>query len=127
LETVVLLTVARALVADRKKWTRGKYETFIGGRRCAMGAICVAAAILRTSSVSVAIEDLRTVALRRGFQSVEAMNDASSHALMLKAFDEAIGRAAARLAAVRHREGVGRFAPDQSPLRMPAFVAPAAA
>jgi hypothetical protein len=107
-ETLILLTVARALVADQKKWAQGKYETFVGGRRCAVGAICVAAGILKTRSVTVAIEDLTTVAQHRGFGCVEAMNDASSHTLMLEAFDEAIGRAASRLAATRRMESVER-------------------
>lgn len=128
METLILLTVARALVADEKKWTRGKYETLIGGRRCAMGAICVAADILRTSSVIVAIEDLTAVARRLGFPSVEAMNDASSHSLMLKGFDEAIGLAASRLAALRRREHSGRSSgPDEAVSLMRAFVAPVAA
>jgi hypothetical protein len=107
LETLQLLTVARALVADRKKWAQGRYET-LTGRRCAMGAICIAEEILGSGSSSSATEHLMFVALNRGYGDVETMNDASSHYEMLLAFDEAIDLATCHLIAIRQGNAMTR-------------------
>lgn len=100
LQTLQLLTVARALVSEKKYWARGRYET-IGGRRCAVGALCVAAEILGCGSLEEAGRHLGTVALERGYSEVETMNDNSTHAEVLSAFDEAIARATRCLLAQR--------------------------
>jgi hypothetical protein len=96
LEALQLLTMARALIAERRNWAQGRYET-IGGRRCAVGAVCVAAEILGGSAGDDACEHLLSVALDRGFGAVETMNDRSTHQEILWAFDEAIARATKRL------------------------------
>jgi len=90
-----LLCAARALIAAEDRWVQGRYET-LRGRRCAMGALQAAARALRdTGGFETARDLLRTEALIRGFSHVERMNDRSSHAQVLAAFDGAIGRAAA--------------------------------
>lgn len=88
-EVLQILTVARQLVADRHRWAQGHYETW-GGRRCAVGAICVASEMLHTLASLEAVEHLSAVASRRGFPDVEAMNDHSTHTEVLSAFDDAI-------------------------------------
>lgn len=89
LGTLQILTVARALVSEKKYWAQGRYET-VGGRRCAVGALCVAAEILGCGSSEDAGRHLLSVARERGYLEVEAMNDNSSHAEILSAFDNAI-------------------------------------
>jgi hypothetical protein len=95
-EALQLLTVARALVAEERNWAQGRYET-IGGRRCAVGAVCVAAEVLGGSATEEACEHLLSVARGHGFGAVETMNDRSTHQEILAAFDEAITRATKRL------------------------------
>ena len=94
--TVQLLTIARALIADEENWVQGRYET-IDGRRCAVGALRVASRLMgvRTPPRD-ATGMLLTVANGRGFNDIEKMNDRSTHAQVLSAFDEAITRAQAR-------------------------------
>jgi hypothetical protein len=100
LRTLQLLTVARTLIADRKNWTEGCYETY-GRRRCAVGAVCVAAELLGGEFRADATDQLRAVALRRGYANVEAMNDTLSHDEILTAFDEAIALATERFIRAR--------------------------
>ncbi len=98
--TVQLLTIARALIADEENWVQGRYET-IDGRRCAVGALRVASRLMgvRTPPRD-ATGVLLTVANGRGFNDIEKMNDRSTHAQVLSAFDEAITRANARNSAI---------------------------
>jgi hypothetical protein len=88
-----LLRAARALIAEEDRWVQGRYET-LRGRRCAMGALQAAARALRdTGGFETARDLLRTEALIRGYSHVEKMNDRSTHAQVLAAFESAIARA----------------------------------
>lgn len=91
--TVQVLTVGRALIEDRKDWVQRRYETR-DGRRCAVGAIRGAARLLNMHGPqSGANTFLLSVAMSRGFNDIESMNDNSGHRQVLSAFDEAIARA----------------------------------
>ena len=94
---VRLLTMGRALIADEGSWVRHCYET-IGGRRCAVGALRAAARFTGSVRLREAQIVLLSVARERGFADVETMNDKSSHAQVVSAFDEAIARAQLRAA-----------------------------
>lgn len=87
-----LLREARALIEAEEDWTRGSYRT-PAGRRCAMGALRAAArgwwSEHGLSARQEAHRRLLAVARGRGFDSVERMNDASTHAEVLAAFDAA--------------------------------------
>jgi hypothetical protein len=88
-----LLRAARALIGQEDRWVQGRYET-LRGRRCAMGALQAAARVLRhPGAFDQARDYLRTEALIRGYSHVEKMNDRSTHAEVLAAFDRAIHRA----------------------------------
>jgi hypothetical protein len=90
-----VLEEARGLIEERQDWTQGRYETF-SGRRCAIGALGAAAIVLDyEDAMGIARSLLADVARKRGYRDVEDMNDHSSHARVLSAFDAAI--AAARL------------------------------
>jgi hypothetical protein len=90
---ILLLQHAKGLIEDPKNWTRGTYRS-LSGRHCAVGALRAVAACLKSPSPAwSAHEFLIRVARLRGFTSVEAMNDHSSHAEVLGAFDEAIALA----------------------------------
>ncbi|HET6183947.1 MAG TPA: hypothetical protein VFA03_10185 [Acetobacteraceae bacterium] len=98
--TVQLLTIARALIADEENWVQGRYET-IDGRRCAVGALRVASRLMGVRTPPrEATGMLLSVANGRGFNDIEKMNDRSTHAQVLSAFDEAIARAQARYIAL---------------------------
>ena len=85
-----LLRDARDLIEDPRYWMRGTYRWF-HGRRCAVGALRAAARRVKDPVPAWAAHAyLITVARSRGFTNVEAMNDRSSHAAVLRAFDEAI-------------------------------------
>lgn len=91
--TLQVLTIGRALIEDRKDWVQRRYETR-DGRRCAVGALRGATRLLslhgpQTSANTI----LLSVAMSRGFNDIESMNDNSTHRQVLSAFDEAIGRA----------------------------------
>jgi hypothetical protein len=93
-----LLRAARDLISSEERWVQGHLRTR-DGRLCAMGAI------MRVSAVGPgrhfrkpAVAHLLTVARQRGFSAVERMNDSSTHAEVLAAFDEAI-RVSERIAA----------------------------
>jgi hypothetical protein len=93
---VRVLQEARGLIEQRQDWVQGRYET-VGGERCAVGAVRIAAELFDYAEAGSRAERLLArVAARRGFTSVEAMNDRSPHGHVLTAFDEAI--AAARFA-----------------------------
>lgn len=91
--TLQVLTIGRALIEDRKDWVQRRYETR-DGRRCAVGALRGAARLLNLQGPqSGANAILLSVAMSRGFNDIESMNDNSSHRQVLSAFDEAIARA----------------------------------
>jgi hypothetical protein len=90
---IQVLTVARALIEDRKDWVQRRYETR-DGRRCAVGALRGAARLMNLNGTQpVAHAFLLSVAMGRGFNDIESMNDNSSHRQVVSAFDEAISRA----------------------------------
>jgi hypothetical protein len=85
-----VLEEARGLIELRQDWVQGRYET-IGGERCAVGAVRIAAELLDYKAAEARAHDLLArVAAARGFTSIEAMNDRSPHGHVLAAFDEAI-------------------------------------
>lgn len=95
-----LLRAARALIEAEEAWGQGAYQT-LSGKRCAIGALRAAATAARaewreSGAKAQAHAHLLAVARGRGFASVELMNDGSSHAQVLAAFDEAAARAARR-------------------------------
>jgi hypothetical protein len=91
-----VLEEARGLIEAREDWTQGSYETF-AGRRCAIGALGAAGALLDyEDAMRVARGLLADVARQRGYRDVEDMNDRSSHARVLAAFDAAIALAQPR-------------------------------
>ena len=92
-QTVQLLEDARDLIKDPQHWTQGTYRSF-RGRRCAVGALRAMARRLSGPGPAWAAHRLLIdIARSRGFASVEAMNDHSSHHDVVSAFDEAIRRA----------------------------------
>ncbi len=85
-----LLRDAKDMVADPKDWTRRTYRSF-GGQRCAVGALRAAAKRLSDPTIAWSAHAmLIDVARSRGFTNVETMNDRSSHAAVMAAFDQAI-------------------------------------
>jgi hypothetical protein len=100
LGVVDLLRDARGMIADPKDWTRRTYRSF-GGQRCAVGALRAAAKRLNDPAIAWSAHALLIdVARSRGFTNVETMNDRSSHAAVMAAFDQAI-RTAERTTASR--------------------------
>jgi hypothetical protein len=90
---VRVLEEARGLIEQRRDWVQGRYET-VGGERCAIGAVRIATELFDYAEAGARAERLLArVASRRGFTSVEAMNDRSPHGHVLSAFDEAIATA----------------------------------
>jgi hypothetical protein len=88
-----VLTVGRALIEDRKDWVQRRYETR-DGRRCAVGALRGAARLMNLHGPQTGANTiLLSVAMSRGFNDIESMNDNSSHRQVISAFDEAISRA----------------------------------
>jgi hypothetical protein len=86
---------ARDLISE-DKWANGRLRTRDGGF-CALGAILQVSALgLGRRARQRALAHLRFVARQRGFWTVEMMNDASTHAEALAAFDEAVRLAEAR-------------------------------
>ena len=91
--TVQVLTIGKALIEDRKDWVQRRYETR-DGRRCAVGAIRGASRMMNLHGPqNGANAVLLSVAMSRGFNDIESMNDNSSHRQVMSAFDEAIARA----------------------------------
>ncbi len=91
--TLQVLTIGRALIEDRKDWVQRRYETR-DGRRCAVGALRAAARLLDLEGPQTgATASLLSVAMSRGFNDIESMNDNSSHRQVISAFDDAILRA----------------------------------
>ena len=93
---VQVLSVARSLIADERAWVQRRYETR-DGRRCAVGALRGAARLMHSPVPNGdAVTSLLAVAMSRGFTDIETMNDQSTHASLLSAFDEAILRVTPR-------------------------------
>jgi hypothetical protein len=91
--TLQVLMIGRALIEDRKDWVQRRYETR-DGRRCAVGALRGAARLMNLQGPQTGANTmLLSVAMSRGFNDIESMNDNSSHRQVLNAFDEAIARA----------------------------------
>ena len=91
--TLQVLTIGRALIEDRKDWVQRRYETR-DGRRCAVGALRGAARLMNLQGPQTGANTiLLSVAMSRGFNDIESMNDNSSHRQVISAFDEAIARA----------------------------------
>jgi len=85
-----VLEEARGLIEQREDWTQGTLET-IRGKRCAAGALRLAADFLNYPAAAWVAHDLLTdIAIERGFASIEALNDHSRHETVLSAFDMAI-------------------------------------
>jgi hypothetical protein len=98
---VQLLETAKRMIENPGHWVKGSYATS-RGRHCAVGALRAAASGLSASStLPHAHAFLLEVAGRRGFETVERMNDRSMHGEVMAAFDEAIAAArhGARIAA----------------------------
>ncbi len=92
--TLQTLTIGRALIEDRRDWVQRRYETR-DGRRCAVGALRAANRLLQLPTQPTGANALLlSVAVSRGFNDIESMNDNSTHRQILSAFDEAIARAA---------------------------------
>jgi hypothetical protein len=92
--TLQVLTIGRALIEDKKDWVQRRYETR-DGRRCAVGALRGAARLLNVHGPQTGANTmLLSVAMSRGFNDIESMNDNSTHRQVISAFDEAISRAA---------------------------------
>jgi hypothetical protein len=86
------LALARSLIADERAWVQRRYETR-DGRRCAVGALRGAARLMHSAVPHCdAVSGLLAVAMARGFTDIETMNDHSSHAQVVSAFDEAMFR-----------------------------------
>jgi hypothetical protein len=101
--TLQVLTIGRALIEDRKDWVQRRYETR-DGRRCAVGALRGAARLLNLHGPQPGANNLLlSVAMSRGFNDIESMNDNSSHRQVLSAFDEAIRRATVQVNATAPR------------------------
>lgn len=92
-----LLRAARALIASEDHWLQGSYETDLD-EYCAVGALQEVAAGFAEDLAARAHALLLDEAQGRGFETVEVMNDSSSHALVLSSFDAAIARAEGGLA-----------------------------
>jgi hypothetical protein len=91
-DTLQVLRLARALIADERHWIQRRYET-LDGRRCAVGALRGAARLMALRSGDNGPHTaLLAVAVDRGFTDIEKMNDHSTHAGVLSAFDAAIVR-----------------------------------
>lgn len=92
-----VLTIGKALIEDRKDWVQRRYETR-DGRRCAVGAIRGAARLMNLHGpLTGANAIMLSVAMSRGFNDIESLNDNSSHRQVLSAFDEAISRSRANM------------------------------
>lgn len=93
-EVAALLRNARALIEPERNWLRGHYyRTY--SRFCAVGALRRAGRGVAPMVMARAHTLLLDVARQRGFETVERMNDHSTHTLVLSAFDQAIAASGA--------------------------------
>jgi hypothetical protein len=86
---VQLLRSARAMIEREEMWVQGRYNAR-GGRHCAVGALRAVGRFYDGESLRLAHALLHNIAHSRGFDSVEKMNDASTHDQVLTAFTSAI-------------------------------------
>jgi len=91
---VRLLRGARTMIEREEMWVQGRYNAR-GGRHCAVGALRAVGRFYDGEALRVAHALLHNVAHSRGFDSVEKMNDASTHDQVLGAFGAAIASAEA--------------------------------
>jgi hypothetical protein len=89
-----LLRSAQAMIEREEMWVQGRYNAR-GGRHCAIGALRAAGRFYHSETLRLAHALLHNVANARGFDSVEKMNDASTHGQVLSAFASAIASAEA--------------------------------
>ncbi|MBV9756087.1 MAG: hypothetical protein JO047_03460 [Alphaproteobacteria bacterium] len=89
-----LLRSAHAMIEREEMWVQGRYNAR-GGRHCAIGALRAAGRFYHSDTLRLAHALLHNVANSRGFDSVEKMNDASTHGQVLSAFASAIASAEA--------------------------------
>jgi hypothetical protein len=89
-----LLRSARSMIDREEMWVQGRYNAR-GGRHCAIGALRAAGRFYHSETLRLAHALLHNVANSRGFDSVEKMNDASTHGQVLTAFASAIASAEA--------------------------------
>ena len=93
LEVGAVLCAARALIEPDRSWLRGQYHRSYS-RFCAMGALRHASRHAPPAVLARAHALLLDVARQRGFETVERMNDHSTHPEVLSAFDVAIAAVA---------------------------------
>lgn len=89
-----LLRAARSMIDREEMWVQGRYNAR-GGRHCAIGALRAAGRFYHGETLRLAHALLHNVANSRGFDSVEKMNDASTHGQVVAAFNSAIASAEA--------------------------------
>lgn len=89
-----LLRSAQAMIEREEMWVQGRYNAR-GGRHCAIGALRAAGRFYHSETLRLAHALLHNVANSRGYDSVEKMNDASTHNQVLTAFASAIASAEA--------------------------------
>jgi hypothetical protein len=90
---VHLLQEAKGLIEDRENWGQVLYLS-LSWRRCAVGALRAAARSVKDPGIAWSAHALlQRIAQSRGFDTIEVMNDRSSHRDVLRAFDEAIALA----------------------------------
>lgn len=92
MQAAQVLRQARAIIEAEENWAKGAYHTR-DDRRCAVGALHAASRRHGGSVGAKAHRFLLAVARSRGFDHVESMNDRSTHAEVLAAFDLAIASA----------------------------------
>ena len=80
------------MIEDERDWAQRAYKT-ASGKHCAMGALREAAWKFGPSVLCLAHLWLLRAAKAHGFHKVERMNDCSTHADVVAAFDEAIAAA----------------------------------
>lgn len=92
LDVAAVLRAARALIEPERSWLRGQYHRSYS-RFCAIGALRRASRDASPAVLARAHMLLLDVARQRGFETVERMNDHSTHPEVLSAFDAAIAAA----------------------------------
>lgn len=108
--TVEILQAARARIADRRHWVVGMRAcgargSMINPRSPRAVAWCAGGALQASSPpddwlvFDLAYDILEVTAIEFGYESIEALNDAASHVLVMRMFDRAIEIGAEREAA----------------------------
>ncbi len=100
-----LLVTSRRLIEHKRDWFQGAYQA-PDGRMCAVGALRKASKLLEGTNTVGHVGSLRSnsdsqflarkamlvVSITHGFDTIESMNDHSSHRFVIKAFDQAIAK-----------------------------------